>query len=95
MEALQRNDDFLPEYLEALRSIALSEKASTRERIDCLIYLINRSQGAPKAVTDLRVKSKIKFTADDYELATRIPQLEEQKLIEQYSHDSLSEKAGE
>jgi hypothetical protein len=68
MEALAENDNYLPEYLQALRSIALDDSAPRKERIDCLMYLINRSQGAPKAATDLRVKGTPELTADDMAL---------------------------
>jgi len=68
MEALAENDNHLPEYLEALRSIALDDNAPKKERIDCLIYLVNRSQGTPKALTDLRMKNLPELTADDMAL---------------------------
>lgn len=91
MEALQENDNYLSEYLETLRKIAFDDKATARERIECLIYLTNRSQGSPKAKTDMRVKSTIDFTPDDY--LNLLPLLEkdegERKLLEPQSDTPL------
>lgn len=65
-EALDYNEAKLPEYLSKLQQLADNSAASVRERMECLFYLINRSQGNPKAQTDLRVKGQFTFTPDDY-----------------------------
>jgi len=83
-EALDKNDSFLPTYLGTLRDIALGSEGTIRERMECLFYLINRSQGAPKAQTDLRVKGEVRFTADELALMVR-PALEEKALLAEYS----------
>jgi len=68
VEALKENDDYLPEYLDVLRSIALDKKALQRDRIISVTYLINRSQGLPKAQTDLRVRAERIYTPEELEL---------------------------
>lgn len=84
-EALDVNEGNLPAYLGRLETIALNRHASPKDRVEAIEYLINRALGAPKATTDLRIKAVPNFTAEELEEAVRIPQLEEQKLIEQYS----------
>ncbi len=43
--------------------MAFDEGAPIRKRRECLTYLINRSQGSPKATTDLRMKNKVSLSA--------------------------------
>ena len=82
-EALKENDDYLPEYLEVLRSIALDDTALKRDRIDCTIYLINRSQGSPKAQTELRVKAERIYTPEELKLMQQ-PLSEEAELLKEW-----------
>lgn len=96
-EYLESNISRLPELLEALTNKALIKisvvcpKCGERYEIpgagdkEAAIYIIDRHLGRPHQSQDLRVQTKILFTPDDYELATRVARLEEQKLIEQYS----------
>ena len=93
MQALMENDNHLPEYLEALRSIALDDNVPKKERIGCLIYLINRSQGAPKALTDLRMKNLPELTADDMALVL-LAKKRQMELLEQ-DEPKLLEEASE
>lgn len=63
-------------------------KYSISKDLEAGKYYIDRLIGRPHQSIDQRVKTTIAFTPDDYELATRVPRLEEQKLIEQYSTKS-------
>jgi hypothetical protein len=85
-EALDVNEGNLPAYLGRLETIALNRHASPKDRVEAIEYLINRALGAPKATTDLRIKAVPRLTAEELVEAVRIPQMEEKKLIEQYSN---------
>ena len=83
-EALDLNDEYLPEYFEALRKLAFDENASVRERTECLVYLLNRSLGSPKAQTDLRVKGTFQLTPEDYrEIELDRTRTEEREFIQE------------
>lgn len=71
-EALERNEMMLPTYLEILHSILEDENVKDRVVIDTAKYLIDRSQGRPKAIHDLRFGKTPGLTAEDYELYSRI-----------------------
>lgn len=91
-EALDLNDEYLPQYLEELRNIAFDEKASIRDRRECLEYLLNRSMGSPKAQTDLRVKGEFQLTADEYrEMGAELDRVraEERDFIQENTHKLL------
>ena len=58
-DALRENDANVPEYLSELSKMALNNsipKLSTKERIDALQHLINRSLGTPKAKLETEIK---------------------------------------
>ena len=58
-EALKRNDANVVDYLSELSKIAMNNsipRLSTKERIDALQYLINRSLGTPKAKLETEIK---------------------------------------
>lgn len=79
--AIAENDSFVPEYLAELRRIATKEPGATvNEKIRCLEYLINRSQGLPKAQTEVK-GLVLHLTGDDYLLAALRAQ-EEVRLME-------------
>ena len=67
LAALKLNDDYMPQYLDALRTMALDLTMPAKDRLTCLVYLINRSQGIPKAQLD--VSAKLNISADELQLA--------------------------
>uniref|UniRef100_A0A6M3KTU8 Uncharacterized protein n=2 Tax=viral metagenome TaxID=1070528 RepID=A0A6M3KTU8_9ZZZZ len=69
-EALDTNDYYLPKYLETLREIAFDVSQETRDRVSALVYLVNRSQGSPKAQIDVQGKVLV-VTPDMLELEAR------------------------
>lgn len=73
-EALERNEMMIPTYLSILHTIAKNEDGSVKDKvvIDTAKYLIDRSQGRPKATIDLRFGETAGFTAEDYELCSRL-----------------------
>jgi len=72
MDALDKNDYYLPQYLIELRKIALDPTQDARDRQACLIYLINRSQGTPKSQSDVSVTGQfLVLTPDMLELESR------------------------
>ena len=89
MEALEKNDNFLLQYLEELREIAFDKNAPVRDRIQCLEYLINRSQGTPKAQTDLRIKEQTPTYNPDLIEAMRV------RLLESLKRESVDGEAVE
>lgn len=102
-EALERNEMMLPTYLEILHSIVENatledENVKNRVVIDTAKYLIDRSQGRPKSIQDLRFGKTAGWTAEDCELYARLlgrVEREQCRLIKELGKDipqSLTEK---
>lgn len=68
-EALDYNESKLPDYLKALQELVDNKSATVKERMECIFYLINRSQGTARQSIDSRsLVATIAFTPDDYAL---------------------------
>lgn len=97
-EALARCDQKFPEIYQTLIDKALGSPHKTHcpecrheftveycnPDANVAIYLVDRRLGKPRQSIDARVAAVI-VTADDYELATRLTQAIEAKVIESYS----------
>lgn len=71
-EALERNEMMLPTYLGILDSILEDENVKDKVVIDTAKYLVDRSQGRPRATHDLRFGKTAGWTGDDYEFYSRL-----------------------
>ena len=76
-EALAKLDINLPLIFESLIQNALKGDREAQ------IYLIDRRMGRPHQSIDQRIKGTFHLSADDYKLAIILPQLEQQRFIEQ------------
>ena len=83
MEAMKLNDDRVPEHLERLHVIATTTK-DDKLAVECLIYLVNRSQGNPKAQADLRLRTEVTLTADELSSAIQRALATERDFIQSY-----------
>ena len=68
-EVLAKNQDRLPELLDDLYALATDNKASRKERMEALKFLIEKA--VPKSSYE-PLRQGIVWTADDYELANRM-----------------------
>ena len=68
-EALDYNESKLPDYLRVLQDLVDNKSATVKERMECIFYLINRSQGTARQSIDSRsLVATVAFTPDDYAL---------------------------
>lgn len=89
---LTDDEDNLPAYLLELSRLALNS-GDERVKLQALTYLSDRHLGKPRISVDQRVTGLIGLiTPDQLEQATRLVQLEEAKLIAQYSVQTGSQE---
>jgi len=68
-EALELNESKLPDYLKVLQCLVNDKSATIKERMECVFYLINRSQGTARQSIDSRsLVATVAFSPDDYAL---------------------------
>lgn len=90
-EALELNESKLPDYLNVLQELVGNPSATVKERMDCIFYLINRSQGSPRQSIDQRsLVATIAFTPDDYALIGQQSE-REKTFLKDYTPQLLTE----
>jgi hypothetical protein len=91
-DALARDKANVPKYLKRISDIALNSSDS-KLAIQALIYLIDRHLGKAKQVQDVSITPQ-PFSQHDYEIMAQV-KITEQRLLVQYSDDSLAVYSGE